>query len=421
MKRDSVSFNGKKQRLLLMLLLGVMMIFCAACGAEESPAAKTLTGENGVNNIPNGGLSVLHEGTIYYVGEGENGGELLCSMDENGENQAVLYTPESNLNQISYLNTDGSGIYFMETVLDEYYLGVSDQRIQKLSLADHSVDTLGHASCVTNCLTLYGDTLYYTEARDFTEEGPYWMTGDGGDNRLMALSVTGGTAKELNNEITENFIIYEDRIYSGLDIFAGEISSFDLNGKDKEVLYSSEEDGVNFLMLLGDRIYFKEYIFEAPPKYYSMNLNGKDVKEFTMEEASDCNAIGSDVYFAYYNQDTYTSDGDLTVESTPGTSSDTVSSSDLEVNKTEVHSDVSTNADLKIEGSESFRVIPGSTDIYHYQLNAKGKLDFVSFDEGDPGLVTLGSFSGKWRFYSALEPRNGRTLMFTALTEDAAE
>ena len=390
-----------------------LLIALALCGCSdaeedlrEAAEAETEFVSNGVNNVPLGGLSVFCDDVTYYVGEGENGGERICSMTDDGENDTVLYTPDSALDQISCLNTDGKALYFLETVIDPQGLGVSEQRIRKLDPQSGAAETLENAAMVTNCLTYHDGDLYYTESRDMTEEGPYWTEEDyGGDYRLMRLSAEGGEAEKLTDFLSANFLIYGDRVWCGPDEWLNSIVSFDLNGGDKKEIYVSKEDGVDLITVYGGRVYFREYVFEAESRVYSVDLNGKDRREITLETGTDCNVMDGKFYFMAYTPETYVSDSDLSVETDR---SGGVSGSDLTVEEKTENNSAATSSDLVIEGADSLRIIPGSTDRYCCELTKTGNMKLLYHKEG--GEEHLGSFSGSWRFYSVSEPKNGRTL-----------
>lgn len=400
-----------------LLLLLVSFGLCGCSGAEEesqeTPAAEEEFVYNGVNNVPLGGLSVFCDDVIYYVGEGENGGERICSMTDDGENDTVLYTPESALDQISFLNTDGTSLYFLETIIDPQWLGVTEKRIRKQDLASGTVETLENPSMVTCCLTYHDGALYYTEGRDMVEEDPYWMEENyGGDYRLMRLSVDGGKAEKLTDFPSAIFIIYGDRIWCGPDSWLSSIISYDLNGGDKREIYTSEEHGVELLTVYGGRIYFCEYFFEAGHKIYSIDLEGKDSRELASVIGSDCNVIDGAFYFMAHTEETIVSDSDLSVVTGQ---SGNVSDSDLATEESMDNSPPATGSDLVVEGADSVRIIPGSTDLFCYDRTDSGDLKLRFHKES--GDESLGSFSGSWRFYSALDRKNGRILYKEQMTE----
>ncbi|MBQ1251290.1 MAG: DUF5050 domain-containing protein [Firmicutes bacterium] len=380
----------KKHALLLLLLL--VFVFCGCSSDAVSLGEISVNEENGSNNIPLGGLSVLGDDIIYYVGEGENGGEILCAMGLEGENEAVLYTPESNLDQISCLNYDGTALYFIEKILDPEWLGVTEQRIRKYVLQSGEITTLALGGEITNCLTYHDGYLYYTEM------------GIGEDYALMRCSVDSGETEHLTDLYSTMFVIAADRIWCGFDPWSGMIVSYDLKGKDRCVHYENE-NGVGLELIHGDRMYFYEYAFEAPGQNYSMTLSGADMREFGNEIGGEFNAVGDTLYVKSEVRTTIATSGDLGVELPVEEIAGTLPA---------------THSDLKIEGADNMRLIPGTVLISVYRIAENGDLELISQEEHENMSLNeegLGSISGHWRFYSVGEANNGRTLYKVNLAE----
>ena len=373
-------------------MLLVAFVFCGCSSDTVSLGDISVSEENGSNNIPLGGLSVLYDDAIYYVGEGENGGEVLCSMGLEGENEVALYTPESNLDQISCLNCDGNNLYFLETVLDPQWLGIAEQRIRKYALQNGEVTTLAVTAAITNCLTYHDGYLYYSEV------------GNAGDYSLKRCDIDAGKTEKLTDFYSTTFVIAADRIWSGFDFWSGMIVSYDLNGKDRHVHYENS-DGVVLDLIHGDRMYFYEYAFEAPGQNYSMTLGGEDMRKFSNDIGGEYNAVGDILYVKSEVRTTIATSGDLGVELPVEEIVDTLPA---------------THSDLKIEGADNMRLIPGTVLISVYRIAENGDLELISREEHENKSLNeegLGSISGHWRFYSVGEASNGRTLYKVDLTQ----
>lgn len=386
----------KKMVLCAMILL--LLLFAAACGEQKMIPAEN-NEENGSNNIPLGGLSVLADGMIYFVGEGENGGELLCSMGLEGENEAVLYTPESNLNQIAYLNCDGTNLYFLETIYDPVWLGAGEQRICKYNLQSGEVTTLAKTGPVTKCLTYHGGYLYYTE-NGYT---------------LSRISAEDGTGGLLRTVSSANFVISDGRIWDGLDGWADNIVSYNLAGNDLQIHYKGGSDGVTLLGVHNGKIYFSEHQFEDNSICYVMDIDGKNRQKLGVSIVGNCNFVGEDCFIMTTQAPLLTSDGDLTVESVTeerGNAVNSASGSDLQVSTPQAERPA-TASDLYVEGSENVRIEPGNITIHHYEIKADGDLKRLSKrqKEGEGMFVEeFGSISGNFRFYTIPTTQNGRGL-----------
>ncbi|MBQ6810301.1 MAG: DUF5050 domain-containing protein [Firmicutes bacterium] len=386
----------KKTALCVMLLL--LLLFAAACGEKEMIPTET-NPENGSNNIPLGGLSILCEGMIYYVDEGENGGELLCAMTEQGEDQKNLYTPESNLDQIHYLNCDGTNLYFLETIYDPVWLGAEEQRIRKYNLQSGEITTLAKTGPVTRCLTYHGGYLYYTE----------------NGCTLSRISAEDGSGGLLRTVSSGNFVIYGGRIWDGLDGWTDNIVSYNLVGGDLKIHYKGGSNGVTLHAVHNGNIYFSEHQFEDNSICYVMDINGDEPKECNVSFIGDCNFVGEHCFIMTTKKPFLASDGDLTVEPVTEEERNTIdiaSGSDLQPT-TPVSEQPATASDIYVEGSENVRIEPGNITIHHYEVKDNGNLKRLGKrqKEGVEMFVeTFGTISGNFRFYSIPTTQNGRGL-----------
>lgn len=395
--------NHKKCGVLCLLLL-ICVIFAAGCGEKDvAPVNMEIDEENGSNNILLGGLSVLVDDTIYFVAEGENGGEEIHSMGLEGENETVLYVPESNLDQISYLNCDGTNLYFMESIYDPQWLSISENRIRKLELPGGEVTTLGNAGMVAACLTYHDGYLYYTDTMESGRD-------------LMRLSAEGGTPENLCDFGYEDFLIRGDRIWTApyFDTF---VASWDLGGNDKQVYYTNDDEfyGISLYAYHGNYAYVHQNVFEAEGQSYVVDLETN--KEIKIDELGrETNTIGNYLFTMMVTNPSIVSDGDLSPYVNTGVS-DVASGSDLQesVSRSE---QPATNSDLEIEGNP--KIFPGSARIIVYEILEDGSLKYLT--ESDyPGTESyvrdLGCISGHWNFYTVGEPGNGRTLYKENLNE----
>lgn len=376
------------------LFITVFLVLALFCGCGEKPAETTLSDpQNGSNNAIMGGLSVLKDGMIYFVAEGENGGETISVMSENGENEAVLYAPADALTMLSDLNCDGQALYFMERIFDTETRTVIEERICRYHLQSGELTTLHSATDKAwTCITLHEDTLYFCE-NGFA---------------LMAMATNGSEApQKLLDFRGVYFIIHNDRIWPVSDFYKPgiDIVSYDLSGGDEQVIHKGNTF-VAIETIHNGRVYFNDYGIREGAVSKSIALDGSDEKKLSATFGYSCNPIGNTFYTAIEQNPEIASNSDLTV--TPSTEElIQASPSDIRAET----KDNATASDLVTEDRVPFA--PGKLVIYVHELTAYGdlkRIDTKEYPSDNIFIQGLGCFSGEWRFYSIPEEGGGRSL-----------
>lgn len=363
-----IEIGSAKRYCLLPVLIAMILFFTGGCSLwEETEKTKkseeketAVSSLDGINNISCGGLSVTQNDTIYYVGEGEQGGEAIYAMDLSGENICMIYTPERYLNQLSRLQIYDQRLYFYEEVFNEDF-GLDEALIKALDL-DSSPEAAPE-EIFSSPLEL--STSYYYKGRLYFGE---WNTENDWEdpnadhiNRtmLMTVALDGGEPAFIVNYY-EGFIICDDMIYYRTD---KGLSRCDLEGKKKESLYK-DDNGMMGLQAMDGKIYFVEYHNEAAPYLMSMDLDGGNPQRVIKDE------ISGEVYL--------------------------VNARDRQL----------------FLGLEEY-VSPDlmKTRLLTIGLDGSGKGVVVSVDDGEiPGMDYGWCISGDWLFYAEYDDHNGRVL-----------
>lgn len=272
---DKFEFCNAKRYCLFPVLIAMILFFTGGCSlSEETEKTKkseeketAVSSLDGSNNISCGGLSVTQNDTIYYVGEGEQGGEAIYAMDLSGENVRTIYTPEGYLNWLSGLNLSGNRLYFCEAVINDD-LGLNETQINVLDLTDFSVEQLYSSESLLSSIYFYKDRIYFGEERintaqeDF-DEVPYC------NYQLKVMDADGEKLTTILNYY-EVFLVYDNMIFydTGKDL-----SRCDLKGQNKETIYN-DDNGIAGLQAIDGRLYFVEYRNERDSRFMSVEPDG---------------------------------------------------------------------------------------------------------------------------------------------------
>ena len=140
MEWQEKKFLSLKKYCFTAVFFGLILFFAAGCSDTEEKTTAA-SSPDGTNNINCGGLSVSQGETIYYIGEGDRGGEVIYAMDSAGENIHTVYTPERHQNWLSNLNIHDNRLYFCEAVINDDFQQ-EEAQINGLDLEDLSVKKL---------------------------------------------------------------------------------------------------------------------------------------------------------------------------------------------------------------------------------------------------------------------------------------
>ncbi len=353
--------RGKaKRRWLLLALIVMILLFTGGCNSTEVSEEKgtTVSPLDGSNNIACGGLSVTQNDTIYYVGEGEQGGEAIYSMDLSGENIHTLYTPERYQNWLSDLSLYDNRLYFREEVLNDDF-SWDETQINVLDLSDFSVEKVYSSTLMLSSFYFYKDRVYFGEERLTTSEADF--EADPLSNYQLKVMDTDGENLTALFNYYDKFLVYDDRIYytTGKDL-----SRCDLKGKHKEMIYKYD-NGIAGLQVVDGRLYFVEYRNERASRFMSMELDGGNPKKVFWNE------VRGGVYMANARDH---------------------------------------NIYLGTEEYVSVNLM--ANHLMTIRLDGRGKGVVVStVDDEVPGYVwSAFCLSGDWRFYAESDGDNGRVL-----------
>ncbi|HMM06240.1 MAG TPA: DUF5050 domain-containing protein [Clostridiales bacterium] len=354
---NGMKFNSLKRRCFTVLLFALIPFFAVGCSdTKEKTTAES--SPDGINNIDCGGLSVSQGDTIYYVGEGDQGGEVIYAMDSAGENLRAVYTPERYLNWLSDLNIHDNRLYFCEAVINADF-GQEETQINVLELADLSVKKLYSSELLLPPIYFYKDHVYFGESRPITNEAdieadPY------SDYQLKVMDADGENLITLLN-YHEKFLVYDDMIYY---ITIKGLSRCDLKGQGREFIYD-DDNGIAGLQVVDDRLYFVEYRNERASRFMSMDLDGGNPQRVFWSE------VRGGVYLANAKDH---------------------------------------NIYLGTEEYVSVNLM--ATHLLTIRLDGSGKGTVVSREDKEiPGYVWPGwCVSGAWLFYAESDGHNGRVL-----------
>ncbi len=343
-----------------------------ATDRNASEACIAVTGEqNGMNNGAFGDLSVAYDDKIYYVGD-SGGNERLYVSDLDGNQEQELFEAPW-LNDIFGLHTDGTFLYFVQSVSMEADEG--EESIWRMDLRDGSCEQIYKVNQkVITSLELY-DKLYFLES-SFSEELE--------KSYLKTIDIDGGKAKKLGQLKTDRIMIYDGKIYPAGNGKGKSLVRYSLEGKHKETLYTAKDGYAKFLQILNERILFEVGSSSGVPEFYTMDMDGNDVREIALNASNDnvtTNSIDGKLYVLEAYEVPVVTNSDLAIEPSSPSSA--------------------TASDLKKESNnvqptdECFTKELYNIHILSYDGNGNSEL-LQSFQNVPP---TVGSFSGKWVVY----------------------
>lgn len=355
--------HGKRYGLLF-AFIGMILLFTGGCSSlevsrvSEEEKGTTVSSLDGSNNIACGGLSVIQNDTIYYVGEGEQGGEAIYSMDLSGENIHTLYMPERYQNWLSDLNVHDNRLYFREAVINDDF-GQEETQINVLDLSDLSIKKLYSSESLLSSPYFYKDRVYFGESRLITSEADF-EADPLSDYQLQVMDADGENLTTLLN-YHEKFLVYDDMIYY---ITIKGLSRCGLKGRHQEFLYD-DDNGIAGLQAVDDRLYFVEYRNERASHFMSIELDGGHPQRVFWSE------VRGGVYMANAKDHT-----------------------------------------IYLGTEEYVSVNLMATHLLTIRLDGSGKGVVVSRDDEEiPGYVwPIWCISGDWLFYAESDGHNGRVL-----------
>ncbi|MBP1920722.1 DUF5050 domain-containing protein [Youngiibacter multivorans] len=260
-----------KIRISILAAILFAILFLSACSSTGSNSRKM---GNTNSNISNGGMSVMHDGWLYFMNYSDKNALYKVKPDGTGEAKV-------SDDMAYYLNSYGDWIYYCN--------GSDGNKIYKMK-PDGTEKTLVIDNIAQNIIVAE-DWIYYINYTDEKNTEEF--------RRIFKVKTDGTDRQKVNSEDSMAFNMDSDWIY--------------FNNNSDQKLYKLKTDGSGQLKvseamtlsfsIFGDHIYYVDSS-DGNNKLWRMKLDGTGGEMLTEEKVSAFNASGEWIYYGNTQFDT---------------------------------------------------------------------------------------------------------------------